>query len=199
MKLSTFLDQHRSFFGGYQGQYPNLTKIIDAKTALSIQVHPDDQYAQQYNSLGKAEGWYVLKNGGAPLVLGTTAKSKDHLAEIIKQNKMGSYLLKTNLIPGDFVYIDHGQVHAIPSETMVYEIQQSSDLTFRIYDYDRLDVNGQLRPLHIQEALDVVNCDLRPKIVKNQEQLIDNHLFHLKKIVHIGEQKKLYDINQQFY
>lgn len=197
--LLDFFNNHRSFFRNYNFQYPNLTKIIDAKTALSIQVHPNDEYAKKYNSLGKAEAWYVLENKGKEFILGTKIKNKQELKEVILSGDLEKELITKSLKKGDFVYIDHGQIHAIPEETMVYEIQQSSDITFRMYDYNRLDLNGQLRQLHIKESLDVVNLELEPKIISNQKQLINNKLFYLQKheINHLETEK--FVINEKFY
>lgn len=181
--LTTLFVNHPSLFGYYPYPYPTLTKIIDAKLPLSIQVHPDDAFARQYHCYGKAEGWYVLKSGCDPFVLGTTIQSKQQLLTALKTNQIKQHLITKQLSPGSFVYIAPGQIHAIPANTMVYEIQQASDLTFRLYDYQRTDHRGKLRELHWKEGLEVVNPHLVPAVITNQPQLINNQYFFLTKVV----------------
>lgn len=159
--LSWLWKNHRELFGGIEGkEFPLLIKILDAAGDLSIQVHPDDAYAAEHEngSLGKRECWYVLDaEEGGDIVVGQKAKSREELASLIDAGKWGDIL---NLVPikkGDFFQIDPGTVHAIKGGTLILETQQSSDVTYRVYDYDRPDTDGSLRPLHIQQSLDVID------------------------------------------
>ncbi len=159
--LSELWDEHRELFGDLEGdRFPLLVKIIDAKDNLSVQVHPDDAYAGEHEngSLGKRECWYVLAaDPGTQIVIGQRAHDRAELAAMIEEGRWDDML---NLVPcnvGDFFAIEPGTVHAIQGGTMVLETQQSSDVTYRVYDYDRVGDDGKPRELHIQKSLDVVD------------------------------------------
>lgn len=161
MRLSELWDQHRELFGGVEGdRFPLLVKIIDAKDNLSVQVHPDDAYAAEHEngSLGKRECWYVLAaDEGTQIVIGQRAHDRAELASMIDEGRWDDML---NLVPchvGDFFPIEPGTVHAIQGGTLILETQQSSDVTYRVYDYDRVGDDGKPRELHIQQSLDVVD------------------------------------------
>lgn len=161
MRLSELWDQHCELFGGVEGdRFPLLVKIIDAKDNLSVQVHPDDAYAAEHEngSLGKRECWYVLAaDEGTQIVIGQRAHDRAELASMIDEGRWDDML---NLVPchvGDFFPIEPGTVHAIQGGTLILETQQSSDVTYRVYDYDRVGDDGKPRELHIQQSLDVVD------------------------------------------
>ena len=161
MHLSELWNQHRELFGGVEGdRFPLLVKIIDAKDNLSVQVHPDDAYAAEHEngSLGKRECWYVLAaDEGTQIVIGQRAHDRAELAAMIDEGRWDDML---NLVPchvGDFFPIEPGTVHAIQGGTLILETQQSSDVTYRVYDYDRVGDDGKPRELHIQQSLDVVD------------------------------------------
>ena len=161
MHLSELWDQHRELFGNVEGdRFPLLVKIIDAKDHLSVQVHPDDAYAAEHEngSLGKRECWYVLAvDPGTKIVIGQRAHDRAELAQMIEEGRWDDML---NLVPchvGDFFPIEPGTVHAIQGGTLILETQQSSDVTYRVYDYDRVQNDGSTRELHIQQSLDVVD------------------------------------------
>ncbi|WP_417802058.1 type I phosphomannose isomerase catalytic subunit [Thermophilibacter provencensis] len=161
MRLSELWDQHRELFGDVEGdRFPLLIKIIDAKDNLSVQVHPDDAYAAEHEngSLGKRECWYVLAaDEGTRIVIGQRAHDRAELAGMIDEGRWDDML---NLVPchvGDFFPIEPGTVHAIQGGTLILETQQSSDVTYRVYDYDRVGDDGKPRELHIQQSLDVVD------------------------------------------
>lgn len=161
MRLSELWDQHRELFGDVEGdRFPLLIKIIDAKDNLSVQVHPDDAYAAEHEngSLGKRECWYVLAaDEGTQIVIGQRAHDRAELAGMIDEGRWDDML---NLVPchvGDFFPIEPGTVHAIQGGTLILETQQSSDVTYRVYDYDRVGDDGKPRELHIQQSLDVVD------------------------------------------
>ena len=139
---------------------PILIKLIDAKNNLSVQVHPDDAYALAHeNSLGKTEMWYVLAaRQGSTLVHGFKQDMDvERVKKAIATGKIETYLNRVDVHKDDLFYIEAGTVHAIGAGVVVAEIQESSNLTYRLYDYGRLDKNGKLRELHIEKALRVMN------------------------------------------
>ncbi len=137
--------------------FPLLIKFIDATDDLSIQVHPDERYANIIElSHGKNECWYVLDcNEDTKMILGHNAKTKEELVQAVKDKDYDHLLSPITIKPNDFYYIPAGTLHAICAGSLIYEAQESSDITYRFYDYDRRDKNGQLRPLHVSKALDV--------------------------------------------
>lgn len=158
--LSWLFDNHRELFGGIEGnQFPLLVKIIDAKNDLSVQVHPNDEYAGEHeHSLGKTECWYVLQaDEGTNMVMGHHAKSKEEFVKAIEEDDYDNLLNKFQIKKGDFFYIPSGTLHAICSGSLIYEAQQSSDITYRVYDYHRKDKDGNERQLHVQQSIDVTN------------------------------------------
>lgn len=164
--LSWLWDEHRELFGNCEGdRFPLLVKIIDAKDDLSIQVHPDNDYAAEHEdgSLGKKECWYVLSaEPGQTIVVGQRAHSREEFAQMVEEGRWGELLNEIPIKAGDFFQIDPGTVHAIKGGTVILESQQSSDVTYRVYDYDRKQDDGTLRPLHMQQALDVIDFDRAP-------------------------------------
>lgn len=140
--------------------FPLLVKIIDAHEKLSIQVHPDDAYAKKHEngSLGKRECWFILAaEPGATIIVGQKTHSKEEFQRLMEEGAWDEILNEIPLVAGDFFQIDPGTVHAIKGGTMVLETQQSSDVTYRLYDYDRIDAEGNKRPLHIQQSLETIN------------------------------------------
>lgn len=139
-------------------ELPVLAKLIDAKDNLSVQVHPNEEYAQiHHNQHGKTEMWHVLDcENGACLYYGFKREtSAAELEEAIKNNTVTELLNKVEVKRGDTFFIEAGTVHAIGSGILIYELQQNSNVTYRLYDYDRRDKNGNTRPLHIADALAV--------------------------------------------
>ena len=158
-KLSWLWDNHRELFGNVEGdRFPLLIKILDAKDDLSIQIHPNDEYAAKHEngSLGKTECWFILDcKENATLVAGHNAKTKEELERMIHEGRWKEFIREIPIKPGDFIQIDPGTVHAIKGGTLLLETQQSSDITYRVYDYDRLS-NGKPRQLHIAQSIDVI-------------------------------------------
>lgn len=158
MTIDELWKTHHELFGSAKGDtFPLLTKILDANMDLSVQVHPDDAYAKQHEGeLGKTECWYIIDcKEGAELVIGHTAKTKEELTRQIVEGHWEELLHRVKIKPDDFFYVPSGTVHALCEGTLVLETQQSSDTTYRLYDYDRKDSDGKLRELHLQEAIDV--------------------------------------------
>ena len=161
--LSWLWDNHRELFGGIEGkEFPLLIKILDATDDLSIQVHPNDAYAAEHEngSLGKTECWYVLDcDDDATIIVGQRAKDREECAQMIDEGRWNDLLNEVPIHKGDFFQINSGTVHAIKTGTLILETQQSSDVTYRLYDYDRPGADGKLRPLHIQQSLDCIDFD----------------------------------------
>lgn len=162
--------EHRELFGNMTGDvFPLLVKIIDAKEDLSIQVHPDDKYAAAHENgaLGKTECWYILDcDEEADIIIGHNASNRSMLMEMIKDGRWDELITPISIRKGDFFQINPGTVHAIRKGTMILEIQQNSTITYRLYDYDRLQ-NGKKRELHIDKSIDVIQC---PQIFTRPER-----------------------------
>ena len=199
--LSWLWDNHRELFGNAEGEvFPLLIKIIDAKMDLSIQVHPDDGYARVYENgaLGKTECWYILDaEDDGEIVIGHNAKDKEELAQMISEKRWKELIRLRSIKKGDFFQIEPGTVHAIKKGTVILETQQNSDITYRLYDYDRLD-NGKPRELHIDKSIDVINCPHVDQAVGGKrttmkdfdmEELISCKFYGVKRVHIHGEQE----------
>ena len=155
-----YMGTHPLVISGGIPKLPILIKLIDAKADLSVQVHPDDVYALEHEGqLGKTEMWYVLDAKlESKLVYGF---NQDVSSVMVKKGiNDGSIVKMLNHVPvhkDDLFYIEAGTVHAIGAGTLVAEIQESSNVTYRLYDYGRVDENGKMRPLHVDKALEVAN------------------------------------------
>lgn len=163
--LSQLWERHPELFGNIDSdKFPLLIKIIDAKEDLSIQVHPDDAYAMENEngSFGKTECWYVLDCAeDSALVIGHNAQTREELTEMIHSGRWDELIREIPVKRGDFIRIAPGTVHAIRGGTMLLEIQQNSDITYRLYDYGRL-TEGKPRELHIDKSIDVITVPARP-------------------------------------
>ncbi len=154
----------------YGLNFPLLFKIIDAAENLSIQVHPGDAIASvRHNSFGKTEMWYVMEaEPNAELIVGLKfGITPEKYTEALEKNKIENILKRIAVSKGDVFFLPAGQVHAIGSGILLAEIQQTSDITYRIFDYNRLDDKGSARQLHVKEAFDVIdfNYSSEPKIL----------------------------------
>lgn len=151
----------KSIFKDTNTKFPLLIKLIDANSDLSVQVHPNDVYAceMENGELGKSEMWYIVDAvPGSKLVSGVkNGTTKEKLIRAIKDGKVSECLNYVNVKPGDCFNIPAGLVHAIGAGCLICEIQQNSNTTYRVYDYDRTDAKGNKRPLHIEKALDVID------------------------------------------
>ena len=176
--LSWLFENHRELFGNIEGdQFPLLVKIIDAKNDLSVQVHPDDVYAKEHeNSLGKTECWFVLQaDEETKMVMGHHAKTKDEFVKAIENDDYDNLLNSFKIKAGDFFYIPSGTIHAICKGSLIYEAQQSSDITYRVYDYHRKDKDGNERQLHVKQSIDVTTVPYKPyDLAKQVEETIEN-------------------------
>ena len=161
--LAELLKRHPEYLGHAEGngELPFLIKFIDAEKDLSVQVHPDDEYAarNENGQPGKTEFWYVLDaDENAELIYGfRTEISQETLKKSIREGTIEKYLQRIPIHRDDLFYIQAGTVHAIGAGALIAEIQENSNLTYRLYDYDRVDRNGKKREIHLEKALDVAN------------------------------------------
>lgn len=159
MTLDNLYREYPDLFGNLKEEvFPLLTKILDANMDLSVQVHPDDSYAMLHENgeLGKTECWYIIDcKEDADMIFGHNAKTKEELQQQIQEGKWNDLLRRVKIKPGDFFYVPSGTIHALCEGKLVLETQQSSDTTYRVYDYDRRDAEGNLRDLHLEKAIEV--------------------------------------------
>ena len=186
--LSEVYASHRELFGHIDApKFPLMVKILDANKDLSVQVHPDDDYAAKHeNSLGKTECWYVLgAKEHTKMVMGHHAKTKEELKEMIEKDDYKDLLNVITINKGDFFYIPAGTLHAICAGSLIYEAQQSTDITYRVYDYHRKGDDGKERELHVKQSIDVTNCpgELDQETIFVNEKLdkgMRTHYLHAK-------------------
>ena len=156
-----FMGSHAAQFSAGDGDLPIMIKFIDAKSDLSVQVHPDDEYAAEHEAgqRGKTEMWYVLDSKkDSSLVYGFKYDlNEDKIRRALAQGNLEKYLQFVPVKKDDVFLVKPGTVHAIGAGALVAEIQESSNLTYRLYDYNRQDKDGKMRQLHIDKAFDVLN------------------------------------------
>lgn len=179
------------FFGN---KFPLLIKFIDAKNDLSIQLHPNDKYAKKnHNSYGKTEMWYIMQaDDKAQLIVGFKEKvNSDTYQKHLKEKSLLKILNSEDVKEGDVFFIPPGRVHAIRSGVLLAEIQQASDITYRIYDWDRRDKNGIGRELHTKKALQIIDFEVKDnyktkyQLNINQASLMVKSLFFTTNILAI--------------
>ncbi|MDU1477930.1 MAG: type I phosphomannose isomerase catalytic subunit [Staphylococcus epidermidis] len=177
--LDQVWNNHREIFGDFPSKdFPLMAKIVDAAAPLSIHVHPDDSYAYEHEEgqYGKSECWYIIEaDEGAKITIGTYAKSRDEFEEQLEQGTFENYLRTIQVQPGDFYFIPAGTIHSIGAGIMAYEVMQSSDISYRIYDYHRKTDNSEERELNIDKALDVINYSNELPNITPQNEVIENH------------------------
>ncbi len=167
--LRELWDSRPELFGGEtSGEFPLLVKILDAAADLSVQVHPNDEQAaalEKNEAYGKTECWYVIDaEEGAELILGHTAQTVEAFTQKVERNEWETLLNRVPIKAGDFFHVPSGTIHAIGAGTIILETQQSSDTTYRVYDFDRTDDSGQKRELHLEKAMEVTQIpDIRYK------------------------------------
>ncbi len=177
----------KKVFDKFSYTFPLLIKFIDAKKALSIQLHPNDKLAKErHNSFGKTEMWYVMQaNKNSNLIVGfKNDTTKKEYLEHLKNKSLLDILNVDNVEKGDVYFIPTGRIHAIGAGVMLAEIQQTSDVTYRIYDWDRKDDYGKYRKLHTENALDAIDYKAQEnykteysKTLNNQSNIIDCQYF----------------------
>lgn len=170
LSLRQVLKTHPEFLGTHcagNGDLPILIKFIDAAKDLSVQVHPDDEYARKFESgqLGKTEMWYVLDASKDAKIIYGLYHDEDvpTIRAALNDGTIEKYLQKVPIKKDDLFFVKAGTIHAIGEGALIAEIQENSNLTYRMYDYDRVDKNGQKRPLHVDKALAVASLDAAPE------------------------------------
>lgn len=163
MTLDKVLATHPEYMGSKidpESGFPILVKFIDAEKDLSVQVHPSDEYAREHeHQNGKTEMWYVMNaQPGASLVCGFAHDvTAEQLRKAIETGTLSKHLQKTPVHKGDVFFMPAGTIHAIGAGALIAEIQENSNVTYRVYDYDRVDKNGQKRELHFDKAVEVLD------------------------------------------
>ena len=197
-KLDVLYQSEPALFGNPKEKvFPLLTKILDANDWLSVQVHPDDAYGMEHEGeLGKTECWYVIAaDPDSEIIYGHNAKSKEELRQMIESGDWEHLLTRIPVEAGDFFYVPSGTMHAIGKGILILETQQSSDTTYRVYDFERKDTDGNLRELHIEKSIDVLtigepdNSTPEKLSLKNIEStlLVSNQFFAVYKWDILGE------------
>lgn len=212
MTLSNLWSNHKELFGNMPGdKFPLLTKILDANDNLSVQVHPDNEYAKENENgeLGKTECWYIIDcDDDAEMIFGHNAKSKEELEYMISNNKWSDLLKRVKVNKGDFFYVPSGTIHALCKGTLVLETQQNSDTTYRVYDYDRVDSNGNKRDLHVDKSIAVttvphVENKADYNIIKNDNfkltTFLSNEFFSVHKLDVFTEYSSTQDKQFELY
>lgn len=166
LTITDLISKHKADFIGEEAyakhgcKFPLLIKFIDANSNLSVQVHPNDLLARErHDCPGKTEMWYVIETRpGAKIYSGLSKEmSADDYVEMVERNEIMDAVASYDAAPGDVFFLPAGRVHAIGAGVFLAEIQQASDITYRIYDYDRRDANGRPRQLHTDQARDAID------------------------------------------
>ena len=153
-------------YAKYGDTFPLLVKIIDAKGDLSVQVHPDDTLAKaRHNSYGKTEMWYIIDaEEGAPIYAGLSKQiTPEEYEKLVAENAIMDVIARHDSHAGDLFFLPAGRIHAIGAGNLLAEIQQTSDITYRVYDFDRRDANGNPRELHTEQAKDAIDYTVYPE------------------------------------
>lgn len=183
--LEVYMDElvGGAVYDTFGNHFPLLLKFIDAVDDLSIQVHPGDDYAlENEQSLGKTEMWYVLPSAPeASILLGwKEPMDADRIHAAIKDASLARAIREYKVRAGDVAFIPAGTVHAMRRNTIVAEIQENSDITYRLYDYNRVGNDGKTRPLHLDKALDVIDFISQPDAVVTHPEPKMNGAVNLK-------------------
>lgn len=205
-RLSQLWNENKELFGNTPGdKFPLLTKILDANENLSVQVHPNDEYAKnnENGELGKSECWYIIDcNEDSEIILGHNAKSREELESMVNKNQWEKLLKIVKIKKGDFFYVPSGTIHAIRKGALILETQQNSDTTYRLYDYDRLDSTGSKRKLNIEKAIACTNVPdanfdrVYTVVLKDNFRcttFVSNEFFSVHKLDIFGECKFTHD------
>lgn len=166
-------------------RFPLLIKLLDAREKLSLQVHPSEQFAGKLSGEAKTEFWYVAAaDPSAELLLGFCEPiQRDQLESALREGRAADYVHKIGVIPGDAAFLPAGRLHAVSAGNLLIEIQQNSDTTYRVFDWNRADDKGKPRQLHIEQALQCIDFDdVRPELLEpHGELLIQHKLFEIQK------------------
>ncbi|MEX2460215.1 MAG: type I phosphomannose isomerase catalytic subunit [Paenibacillaceae bacterium] len=158
--LNDIIAEHPEAYLGSskQDRFPLLIKFLEAEDDLSVQIHPNDEYGLKHEGdYGKTEAWYILDSKpGGEIIYGDTFTSKEQYLEAVKEHNIKPFLERVPVSADDFIHVPSQTMHALLAGTILIEIQQTSDVTYRVYDWDRVDDSGKRRELHIEKAADVM-------------------------------------------
>lgn len=204
--LKELWDDHQELFGHPGEEFPVIISLVGPEDDLSIQVHPDKERALKKGfSSGKNEAWYFIESKeGSNIVYGHNADDQEDLYKYINQDKWDELIRHLDVHTGDFVYLPAGLLHALKKGSIVYEIQQATDITYRFYDYHRKDDKGNERELHLEDAIDCLSYDkeamknnINPVETKMENGLqtvfMSNDSFTVTKLEITGENKYICD------
>ncbi|NLC96223.1 MAG: mannose-6-phosphate isomerase [Erysipelotrichaceae bacterium] len=201
VSLKDYIEENPGILGSKvkDNGLPILIKLIDAKQDLSIQVHPGNEYARKYeNDNGKTEMWYIVDaEEGSFLYAGVSKDlSKTELEESVMDGSIVDKLNKIYVKKGDILFIEPGTIHAIGKGIIIYEIQQRSNVTYRLYDFKRKDAFGNTRELHIDKSLEVSNLKVQNWNLKADKEIINNENLKVEELRNCEYFKvKKYDVN----
>ena len=199
-----YKEHHELFSTSDSVEFPILVKLIATSADLSVQIHPDDEYAKRDNDLGKTESWLILSSDNGRIVYGHNAKTKEELESKARSNDF-SFLDYYEVKKGNFIKVPSGTIHALGKGLVLLEVQQSSNLTYRLYDYDRKDKNGNKRELHLDKALDVIKVPNKVVIdnidyldSRDDHILWDNDYFNIK-LVNVRRKIRFINNEHKYY
>jgi len=166
-------------------RFPLLIKLLDAQEKLSLQVHPPENIARKVGGEPKTEFWYVaVTDSNADLFIGLRkAMTRNQFEEAVRAGTIADHVHKIPVTAGDAMFVPAGRLHAVGAGNLLVEIQQNSDTTYRVFDWNRVDQNGKARPLHVDQALECINFDdTEPKLIEPKGELLVRHeLFEIQK------------------
>ena len=167
---------HPEYFNSKYDDFPYIIGLLGPVDDLSIQIHPNDEYARKLGyPFGKNESWYFIEVGeGEGLYAGVHAKNEEELRKYIDENRWQELIKRLKVDKGDFVNIKAGNLHALPKDYLVYEVQRGLDITYRFYDYDRTDKDGNKRQLHLKEAIECLDYDASLESPEKTIEKFDN-------------------------
>lgn len=172
-------------------EFPILVKWLDCEHPLSVQVHPTDCVARKYGDKAKDECWYIVScgnSGSAEIIVGLKeGVSKERFASGIEDLSFENFLLRVSVSEGDSVFLPAGTIHSIISPTLIYEVQQNSDSTYRVYDWGRVDSDGKSRPLHVEKSIETINFSSGGAFVERIEDGVICRSEHFTEYVRILE------------
>ncbi|MFP5100449.1 type I phosphomannose isomerase catalytic subunit [Staphylococcus equorum] len=177
--LDQVWNEHRELFGDFPSkEFPLMTKIVDAKEALSVHVHPDDAYAyeKENGQYGKSECWYIIDaKEDSEIIYGLSAETKELAIDKLNVGEYNGLFNKVKVKPGEFYFIPAGTIHSIGAGILVYETMQSSDVTYHVYDFDREHDSGHKRELDQGKAKDVIEIANENINIATDTEIIENH------------------------
>ena len=199
-----YKEHHELFNTSTSVEFPILVKLIATSADLSVQIHPDDEYAKRDNDLGKTESWLILSSDNGKIVYGHNAKTKEELETKARSNDF-SFLDYYQVKKGTFIKVPSGTIHALGKGLVLLEVQQSSNLTYRLYDYDRVDKNGKKRELHLDKAFDVIKVPNKVDLdnidyLDSRDDVIlwDNDYFNIK-LVNVRRRIRFINNDHKYY